>query len=86
MYSRDGLHVDAVLELDGTIRIEGQDLRGEEEYEYVFTIAADHVPALGAVLGGEPLGELERQGEQIVTGGEMHWLEAHGVPYTLTTW
>ena len=86
IYSHDRLHVDAVRTADGSLRIEGQDLRGAEEYEYFFTIAAPDVPRLAEALGGgDPMDELVRQGVAIVTAGELHWLRDHGVPHSLTT-
>ncbi|WP_205471059.1 hypothetical protein [Nocardioides sp. SYSU D00038] len=90
IHQRDRLFVDAVLWSDGSVGLEGQDLRGDDELEYFFTIAPADVPALVAALdgrpGADPLALLRAHGDALVSAGEMHWLQAHGVPFTLSTW
>jgi hypothetical protein len=75
---------------DGRVVIEGQDLRGEDELEYFFTIAPVTVPrlvgALGGAAGDDPLALLLERGESIVLEGEMHWLQAHDIAFELHTW
>ncbi len=59
----DGLHsfLEASLTADGSLQLEAQDLGGtaylmnsDGEYEYWRIIAPAHLPALIALLGGEP--------------------------------
>lgn len=54
------LNIDACLDSDGTLRINGQDLGSvtqsisdDGEYEWFYTIAADDVPKFVVALGGE---------------------------------
>ncbi len=90
LYDRAGLRVDVVARGDGDIVIEGQDLSGASEYEYVITVRRDQVPKLVAALGGSPgqdvLALLRAQGEEIVKHGERTWLQEHGVAFELWTW
>ncbi len=87
------LHLIAVLERSGDLRLEGQDLgpvtapiSPDGEYEYFYTIRADDVPALVTALGGAP-------SDNILDLLEQRWADQHsyqlgrtirdsGVPFT----
>lgn len=89
LFHRDRLYVDARVADDGSVVVEGQDLRGEEEVEYVITVAPVDVPALARALGTTPdgvLAALAARGEEVVTGGEATWLDRHGVPRVIQHW
>ena len=76
----------------GALRIEGQDLgpitrpvSPDGEYEYFYTVMAEHIPALVVALGGKP-------GDDILTVLEQRWsgrrsyrlsaaIQESGVPY-----
>ncbi|MGW2252481.1 hypothetical protein ACWCXH_20110 [Kitasatospora sp. NPDC001660] len=79
-----------ILTEDGGPRIEGQDLRDPgREYEYVVTVAPEHVPLLRQALGGDgrsdPAELLERHGAGIVRAGERRWLRERGIESELRT-
>lgn len=86
LFRRDRLYVEARLAADGGVLIEGQDLRGAEEVEYVITVRPADLPALSGALGGEPLERLAERGEEIVGEGESTWLGRHGVPHQIQHW
>jgi len=62
--------LDATLGLDGSLRLSGQDLGPtvsyDGEYEYWYTVKAEHVPALVVALGGTP-------GDDILDVLKQHW-------------
>ncbi|MBX7430633.1 hypothetical protein JDV09_00695 [Mycobacterium sp. Y57] len=67
------LNLDATLQPDGSLRIDGQDLgpvtepvSPDGEYEYGYTIAAQDVPAMVIALGGQ-------HGTDIIDLLEHHW-------------
>jgi len=90
MFQGEGLYVNAQLWSNGDISIEGQQLRGENEYEYFLTVEYESVSLLKDSLAGEPADDvldlLVEQGESLVRAGEMHWLEQHGIPYEFYSW
>jgi hypothetical protein len=58
---RDIRHLEASLDEDGNLRLEGHDLgpgtalvSGDGEYEWFETVAAADLPRLVALLGGDP--------------------------------
>ena len=63
-------YLDATLETDGSLTLAGQNLGPtvsyDGEYEYWYTVQAEHVPALVVALGGEP-------GDDIIAVLERHW-------------
>jgi hypothetical protein len=85
MWSRNGLHVDASVNDDGTLLISGQDLQtfGDDEYEYALTVARDDVAKVTAALGGAPgddvIALLVDDAEDIINIGELTWLRSIGV-------
>jgi len=93
LWSRDGLHVDAVLTDDGDLVFEGQDLNGwlgSEEYEYWVTAPAALVPQVVAALGGSPghdvLDLLASHADEVVMRGESTWLRSLGIEPDVSTW
>jgi len=69
----DSRYLDARLDDEGNLHIDGQDLgpgtamvSDDGEYEYFKVVEAAHVPALLAVLGAEP-------GADILDELEAHW-------------
>lgn len=85
LHSEGGRYVEATLDADGAVIIQGQDLSGPEEYEYAWRIDAADVPQLRDALGGGQgpiLPLLAEQGAVIVQTGEGRWLERHGVRAT----
>jgi hypothetical protein len=85
LFRSEGFFVDASSWSSGSVTIEGQDLRREEEYEYFLTVRGVDVPQIKKALDGRPdedvLELLGRHGADIVRQGEMHWLEHHSIPY-----
>ncbi|WP_171166165.1 hypothetical protein [Streptomyces sp. I05A-00742] len=82
LYAANRLYVNARLDADGRLHIEGQDLsRGE--YEYMLSVKPDEIPlvvtALGGADGDDVLDLLAANGTEIVHFGEMRWLKSLGV-------
>lgn len=93
----DSRFLDAWLDDEGNLRLDGQDLgpatamvSSDGEYEYFKTIAAADLPALLATLGAEP-------GADVLEELEAHWtgpgsyeferlLRDSGIPVQLFTW
>lgn len=83
LWAKDQLFIDAATLADGSVTIEGQDLR-HGEYEYFFTIKPENVAALVHTLGGSEGDVLERlkaNVSELVHVGEMKWLKEHSIPY-----
>lgn len=91
------LHLRAVLERDGELRIEGQDLgpvtaamSPDGEYEYFYTIRANDVPALVIALGGIPGDDILALLEERWAGEQSYGLDREirdsGVPFTFFTY
>ena len=85
-------YLGAILTENGDVRIEGQDLgsglqeifgEGITEYEYIFTIMAQAVPALLNALGakGNVLVALQRQFTDPAAEDPKTFLDKHEVPY-----
>jgi hypothetical protein len=92
LWSKNRLHVDAVLNLDGDLVFEGQDLNGwlgSAEYEYWVTAPASLVPQVVAALGGAPgddvLALLADHAEEVVMRGESTWLRSLGIEPAIDT-
>ncbi|MBF4770473.1 hypothetical protein ISU10_22090 [Nocardioides agariphilus] len=92
IWRRDRLFVEAVLEDDGDLVFEGQDLNGwlgYAEYEYWVTAPAALVPRVVAALGGSPgddvLGLIAAHAEEIVGRGESTWLKSLGIEPGIST-
>ncbi len=86
LWGRNELFVTATRRPDGTLLIEGQDLRGDffpGEYEYAITVrpadVAQVVEALGGAPGDDPLPLLLARAEEIVNYGERRWLTSLGL-------
>lgn len=86
-------HLSAVLERDGELRIEGQDLglvtaaiSPDGEYEYFYTIRPNDVPALVIALGGTPGDDILALLEERWAGRQSYGLGTairdSGVPFT----
>lgn len=90
MFRGTGLFVDAHEWSDGSVTIEGQDLRDDDEHEYFLTIVKKSLPVLIASLGSGPdadvLQMLADQGETLVRQGEEDWLHEHGIPFSYCCW
>jgi hypothetical protein len=94
LWARSRLHVDAVLNDDGSLVFEGQDLnppmKDIDEYEYWITVRAADVPVVIAALDGSPgddlLDLLVAHGEEIVMQGESRWVTSLGLTPEITTW
>ena len=64
-HGADHRHLDAYLDIDGALHIDGQDIgpgtaivSGDGEYEWFQKIAAEHMPRLVALLGGMAGGDI----------------------------
>jgi len=91
------LNLDASLGDDGSLRISGQDLgpvtrtiSSDGEYEYFYTVAAEHVPALVVALGGQPGTDVIDLLSQHYCGDASYQLEreieSSGVEYHFTNY
>lgn len=74
---------------DGSVDLEGQDLRAD--YEYHFTISSVSLPRLAEALGGttsdDLLALLQSQVSKLLPRpGERAWLDEHDVPYDFFGW
>ncbi len=93
IWRRDRLFVEAVLEDNGDLVFEGQDLNrwlGATEYEYWVTAPAASVPRVVAALGGQPgddvLSLVAAHAEEIVHQGESTWLRSLGIDPGISTY
>ena len=84
--------MEAVLDDDGNLVFEGQDLNGwlgYAEYEYWVTAPAALVPRVVTALGGSPgddvLALLAEHAEEIVRRGESTWLRSLGIEPDIST-
>jgi hypothetical protein len=92
LWQRDRLYVVAVLEEDGDLVFEGQDLNGwlgSAEYEYWVRCPAADVPRVVAALGGAPgddvLTLLVEHADELVMRGESTWLRSIGITPDIDT-
>jgi hypothetical protein len=92
IWRRNKLYVEAVLDDDGNLVFEGQDLNGwlgYAEYEYWITAPAALVPRVVAALGGSPgddvLALLAEHAQEIVQRGESTWLRSLGIEPQIST-
>jgi hypothetical protein len=92
LWHRDRLYVVAVLEDDGDLVFEGQDLNGwlgSAEYEYWVRCPAADVPRVVAALGGAPgddvLTLLVEHADELVRRGESTWLRSIGITPDIDT-
>lgn len=87
------LHLSALLEPDGELRIEGQDLgpitapiSPDGEYEYFYTVRPNDVPALITALGGRPGDDILTVLRERWSGRDSYGLDQairdSGVPYS----
>ena len=85
IWARGSLQVTAERQPNGDVLIAGHDLGHPlcEEYEYWITVRHDDVPCVVSALRGtedaDPLALLLEHAEDIVTKGEMAWLEEQGI-------
>ena len=93
LWSKSGLHVDAVLTDGGDLVFEGRDLNGwlgSEEYEHWVTVPAALVPRVVSALGGSPGGDvldlLAAHADEVVMRGESTWLRSLGMEPDVSTW
>jgi hypothetical protein len=93
----DSRFLDARLDDEGNLRLDGQDLgpatatvSSDGEYEYFKTVDAAHIPALLALLGAEPRADILDELEAHWTGPASYELERllteSGIPAELFTW
>ncbi len=87
LYDRNGHHIWAELNSEGSLVISGQDLRppnGWEEYEYAFTILPEDSSLIGVALDGthddSVLQLLSANAGRIVPGVQS-WLDSVGARY-----
>lgn len=84
LWAKDELFVDAAMLGDGSLSIEGQDLR-HGEYEYFLTVKSENLAALVQAMGGsdedDVLELLKAKAPELVHVGEMTWLKEHSIPY-----
>ena len=92
LWHRNRLYVVAVLEDDGDLVFEGQDLNGwlgSAEYEYWVRCPAADVPRVVAALGGAPgddvLALLVEHADELVLRGESTWLRSLGITPDIDT-
>lgn len=85
IWDRGTLRVTVERKPNGDVLIAGHDLGHPlcEEYEYWITVKQDDVPrmvsALGGTEDGDPLLLLREHARDVLTKGEMAWLEEHGI-------
>ncbi|MEU1378280.1 hypothetical protein ABZ442_32210 [Streptomyces triculaminicus] len=82
LYAANKLWVDARINVEGKLLIQGQDLNNGE-YEYMLSVPEAEIPKVVAALGGAPgddvLELLAAHGPEIVRFGEMRWLKSLGI-------
>lgn len=85
IWDRGTLRVTVERKPNGDVLIAGHDLGHPlcEEYEYWITVKHDEVPrmvsALGGTEDGDPLPLLHDNARDVLTKGEMAWLEEQGI-------
>ena len=85
IWDRGSLRVTVERKPNGDVLIAGHDLGHPlcEEYEYWITVKHDDVPRVVSALGGtkdaDPLALLHEHAQDVVTRGEMAWLEEQGI-------
>lgn len=85
IWNDGSLRVTAERKANGDVLIAGHDLGHPlcEEYEYWITVNAVDVPRMVSALGGgddtDPLALLHAQARDVLTKGEMAWLEEQGI-------
>jgi hypothetical protein len=98
-FREDGssLHMTADLDADGSLRIEGHDLgpvaefiSEDGEYEYSYLIKAADLPAVVAVIGGQPGSDALELLQRRWSGSAAYELGAAlrdgGIDYTFWSW
>ncbi|GHG66310.1 MULTISPECIES: hypothetical protein [Streptomyces] len=82
LYAANKLWVDARINVEGKLLIQGQDLNNGE-YEYMLSVPEADIPKVVAALDGAPgddvLELLAARGTEIVQFGEMRWLKSLGI-------
>ncbi|MFI2078192.1 hypothetical protein [Streptomyces triculaminicus] len=82
LYAANKLWVDARINVEGKLLIQGQDLNNGE-YEYMLSVPEAEIPKVVAALDGAPgddvLELLAANGTEIVAFGEMRWLKSLGI-------
>ncbi|MBO0652889.1 hypothetical protein J1792_08830 [Streptomyces triculaminicus] len=82
LYAANKLWVDARINVEGKLLIQGQDLNNGE-YEYMLSVPEAEIPKVVAALDGAPgddvLELLAARGTEIVQFGEMRWLKSLGI-------
>ena len=89
MHGIDRLEVWLKRQPDGSIKIYGQHLYPDAEYEYWFVVAPTDLPLLATALGTTVDGiELawKSQSATIIQHGESRWLTEHEIPYDFGNW
>jgi hypothetical protein len=84
IWNQDRLSVKVGLTGDGSLTISGYDLKDNNNYEYILTVAAADVPTVFAALPGPPeadlITRLQANAEMFVVNvGEQAWLESLGI-------
>jgi hypothetical protein len=68
---------------DGSLRFSGYDLEGNNDYEYIITVAAADIPTIWAALPGSPeddvIARLAANAETVMSAGEQTWIESLGI-------
>jgi len=93
----DGSHlfIDAAVNAEGDLQIRGHDIAPvaaffDGEYEWWYTVVADHVPALVTAFGGQPGSDILELLEGKYSGAGAynlaHDLRASGVEHTFWSW
>ncbi|MEX0666658.1 MAG: hypothetical protein WD598_18055 [Acidimicrobiia bacterium] len=94
---RDTRNLWAYCDAEGNLHIDGQDLgpatamvSSDGEYEWFHTIAAEHVPRVLALLGGEPGSNILELLKERFCGENSYELERRlresDIPMDLHTW